>query len=66
MRITQVFFVSIGKPEYRFVVFREAVKALSADYIKTMLHDILYALGGAHQDKSFDVIATWCDGAAEQ
>ena len=58
--------MSIGKPEYRFVVFREAVKALSADYVKRMLYDILFALGGAHQDKGFDTIATCCDGAAEQ
>lgn len=62
----QVYFVSIGKPDYRFVVFREAVVSISNDYIATMLDEILLALFLAHEDKFFDVIATWCDGASEQ
>ncbi|CAM9341971.1 unnamed protein product, partial [Ectocarpus sp. 12 AP-2014] len=31
-----------------------------------MLHDVMLALAQAHQDKTFDVVCTVCDGAAEQ
>lgn len=66
VHLTQVSFVSIGKPDYRFVVFREAVVSLTHDYIATMVEAVLIALAGAHEDKTFDVIATCCDGGSEQ
>ena len=62
----QVFWVSLGKPEYKFVVWREAVRSLSADYISTMLEEVMVDLATAHEDKGFDVVCTMCDGAAEQ
>lgn len=61
-----MFFVSVGKPEYKFVVWREAVKGLSTDYIQRMVVRVMRFLAAAHQDKAFDVIATVCDGASEQ
>lgn len=61
-----MFFVSVGKPEYKFVVWREAVRSLSTDYIQRMLVMVMRFLMVAHPDKAFDVIATVCDGAAEQ
>lgn len=65
-RPRQVFFVSIGKPSYRFVVWREAVRSLSQAYMSTMLDRILKDLDMAHEYKGFDVIAIVCDGASEQ
>lgn len=62
----QVFWVSIGDPEYKFVVYREAVRSLASYKINVMLNQIMVKLYGAHQDKHFDVVATVCDGAAEQ
>lgn len=61
-----MFFVSVGKPEYKFVVWREAVRGLSADYIQRMVVTAMRHLAVAHQDKAFDVVATVCDGASEQ
>lgn len=62
----KVFWVSLGKPDYKFVVWREAVRSLNPDYIMRMCDDIMTALAHAHVDKGFDVVATCCDGAAEQ
>lgn len=64
--VKEVLFVSTGNPAYRFVVWREAVRSLAQNYVTTMLDEILFELAAAHQDKGFDVIATMCDGAAEQ
>lgn len=61
-----MFFVSLGNPEYKFVVWREAVRSLSTDYIQRMLTRTMRFLAMAHPDKGFDVIATVCDGASEQ
>lgn len=61
-----MFFVSLGKPEYKFVVWREAVRSLSTDYIQRMVVTAARYLAAAHKDKGFDVIATVCDGASEQ
>ncbi|CAM9931894.1 unnamed protein product, partial [Ectocarpus sp. 13 AM-2016] len=61
----EMFFVSIGKPEYKFVVWREAVRSLSTDYIQRMLIRVMRYLAMAHPDKAFDVVATICDGAPE-
>lgn len=62
----QAYFVSAGNPKYKFVVWREGVRALNTDYIQRMLATVMRELAMAHQDKGFDVIATVCDGAAEQ
>ncbi|CAN0328809.1 unnamed protein product [Ectocarpus fasciculatus] len=62
----EMFFVSLGNPEYKFVVWREAVRSLSTDYIQRMLTRTMRYLATAHTDKGFDVIATVCDGASEQ
>lgn len=62
----QMFFVSLGKPDYKFVVWREAVRSLSTDYIQRMIYSTARALALAHPDKAFDVITTVSDGAAEQ
>ncbi|CAM9770889.1 unnamed protein product, partial [Hapterophycus canaliculatus] len=61
----EMYFVSLGNPEYKFVVWREAVRSLSTDYIQRMLTTAMRYLAIAHQDKGFDVIATVCDGASE-
>ncbi|CAN0196102.1 unnamed protein product [Scytosiphon promiscuus] len=62
----EMYFVSLGNPEYKFVVWRQAVRALSTDYIQRMLVTTMRYLAIAHEDKGFDVIATVCDGASEQ
>lgn len=61
-----MFFVSLGNPEYKFAVWREAVRSLSTDYIQRMVFSTARALALAHPDKAFDVITTVCDGASEQ
>lgn len=61
-----MFWVSIGDPAYKFCVYREAVKGLTGPKISRMLDDVMLRLSNAHEDKSFDVIGTVCDGAAEQ
>ncbi|CAN0468049.1 unnamed protein product, partial [Ectocarpus sp. 12 AP-2014] len=61
----EMFFVSVGNPEYKFVVWREAVRSLSTDYIQRMVFTCMRYLAMAHRDKGFDVIATVCDGASE-
>ncbi|CAN0183662.1 unnamed protein product [Ectocarpus sp. 4 AP-2014] len=55
-----------GNPKYKFCVYREAVKELTGSKPKRMLNEIMLKLYTAHEDKKFDVIATVCDGAAEQ
>ncbi|CAN0308487.1 unnamed protein product, partial [Pylaiella littoralis] len=61
----EMFFVSLGNPEYKFAVWREAVRSLSTDYIQRMVFSTARALALAHPDKAFDVITTVCDGASE-
>ncbi|CAM9700634.1 unnamed protein product, partial [Hapterophycus canaliculatus] len=61
----EMFFVSLGKPEYKFVVWREAIRSLSTVYIQRMVMTAARYLACAHEDKGFDVIATVCDGASE-
>ena len=56
----------MGNPKYMFVVWREACEGLQSDYILTMLDECMIKLAAAHPDKGFDVVATICDGAAEQ
>lgn len=61
-----MFWVSIGQPAYKFVVWREAVRSLNADYIVRMCDIVMKKLSHAHVNKGFDVVGTVCGGAAEQ
>ena len=61
-----MWWISIGKPKYKFCVYREAVRGLSGPKISRLLDEIMFRLYEAHPDKKFDVMGTVCDGAGEQ
>ena len=61
----QVLWVNIGKTDYKFVVWCDVVRSVSADIMR-MCDEIMIELANAHGDKGFDVVVTCCDGAFGQ